>query len=61
MDRESKSMNQPISNRSPVVFVEYDSPTGERTRKRFTNPYEARRFYCEKLNKGLQPRVIAEK
>lgn len=49
-----------ISNRMPTVWVSYDGPNGDRLRKRFTNPYEARSFYVGKSKRGWNPQVESD-
>ena len=48
-----------ISNRMPLVWVEYDC-RGERKSKHFDDAHEARRFYAAKLKAGKNPKVKKE-
>ena len=46
----------PVGVKLPRVVVEYDC-RGERRSKTFDDPYQARRFYCQKDKAGRHPRV----
>jgi len=46
-----------ISNRSPAVKVEYTNSTGKLVSKQFTNPYQARAYYCRLVRQGHSPQV----
>ena len=45
-----------ISNRMPSVVVEYDYQ-GQRAEKKFSDAYEARRFYVKQDREGKNPKL----
>lgn len=50
-------MRLPMNRQSPPVIVEYDIQDGKRVQKEFSDPYEARRFYVNKLKNNKNPQV----
>lgn len=47
------------SIKPPAVAIEYDRH-GERVRKHFEDPWQAKRFYVAKLKAGKQPTVTGK-
>ena len=60
LKQKGRLMSKSISNRMPPVVVEYDC-RGERKSKRFSDPYEARRFYAAKFKANKNPMVKKER
>jgi len=48
-----------ISQRQPPVYIEYDSNTGRKP-KRFSDAFQARRFYSQQFKLGNKPKVLKE-